>query len=253
MEEDNPIKVGDIIKYYYKIIRCIAWDSDRMIFCALDTSMKQVAIKFELDTGEQTAVCIEAAILKILDESIYIPQFYHYGIHLNYKFLAMELLGPNMIDLANYKSPYKFSLHSILKFGIQAIEAIQVVHSKGFVHRDIKPGNFLIGNSSSNSGILKLVDFELCKKIHKVDGIITKPTNKGKFRGSLMYASLNSHKLVELGRNDDLISLFTPRQVSFSPLYYPSNLTPTGNFDNINQSKYLSRNTSCFNLLDVET
>ncbi|KAA6358574.1 MAG: putative Tau-tubulin kinase 1 [Streblomastix strix] len=178
-----------------------------MIFCALDTSMKQVAIKLELDTGEQTAVCIEAAILKILDDSRHIPQFYRYGIHLNYKFLAMELMGPNLIDLVNYKNLYKFSLHSVLKFGIQAIETLQVVHSKGFVHRDIKPGNFLIGNSSSNSGILKLVDFELCKKIHKVDGIITKPTNKTNFRGSLMYASLNSHKLVELGRNDDLISL----------------------------------------------
>ncbi|KAA6323280.1 MAG: hypothetical protein EZS28_054331, partial [Streblomastix strix] len=47
-EEDNLIKVGDIIKDCYKIIRSITNVSDRMIFCALDTSMKQVAIKLEL-------------------------------------------------------------------------------------------------------------------------------------------------------------------------------------------------------------
>ncbi|KAA6395030.1 MAG: putative tau-tubulin kinase 1 [Streblomastix strix] len=33
------------------------------------------------------------------------------------------------------------------------------------------------------------------------------PTNKGKFRGAMMCTSLNAHNLVELGRNDDLISL----------------------------------------------
>ncbi|KAA6360089.1 MAG: putative protein serine/threonine kinase [Streblomastix strix] len=36
---------------------------------------------------------------------------------------------------------------------------------------------------------------------------VTTPTNKAKFRGSLLYSSLNAHNLVELGRNDDLISL----------------------------------------------
>ncbi|KAA6400994.1 MAG: putative Casein kinase I [Streblomastix strix] len=180
-EEDNPIAVGDIVNSRYKIVRCITNRSDRMIFFALDTQMKQVAIKFEQDTGEQTAVCTEAAILNILAGSRNIPQFLHFGLHKNYKYLAMELLGPNLIDLVNYKKPYKFSLHSILKFGIQAIEAIQVVHSKGFVHRDIKPGNFLIGNTPDTFNLFKLTGFGMCKKIHKVDGIITQPMNKTNF------------------------------------------------------------------------
>ncbi|KAA6369012.1 MAG: putative Tau-tubulin kinase 2, partial [Streblomastix strix] len=205
--EDGIIAIGEIINDHYKLIRCIALGIDRMIFCAIDTQFKLVAIKFEKDAQYQTSVCIESAILKILANQIHIPQFFLYGQHKNYKFLAEEFLGPNMIDLVNYKKPYKFSLHSILKFGIQAIETLQVVHSKGFVHRDIKPGNFLIGNSQETSGTFYLTDFGTYKKIYEHDGVITKPTNKANFRGSLLYASLNAHNSVELGRNDDLMSL----------------------------------------------
>ncbi|KAA6317897.1 MAG: putative serine threonine protein kinase, partial [Streblomastix strix] len=123
--------------------------------------MKQIAIKLEKNAEEQPTVCIESAILKILADQRHIPQFFHYGSHENYKYLAMELIGPNMIDLVNYKRPYKFSLHSVLKFGIQAIETLQVVHNKGFVHRDIKPGNFLIGNTQQTSGTFYLTGFGL--------------------------------------------------------------------------------------------
>ncbi|KAA6360840.1 MAG: hypothetical protein EZS28_043633, partial [Streblomastix strix] len=140
--------------------------------------------------------------------SNHIPRFFSYGSHKNYKFMTYELLGPNMIDLVNFKKPYKFSLHSVLKFGIQAIEAVQVVHSKGFIHRDIKPENFLIGNTEETSGTFYITNFGLCKKLNKKDDQVVKPTNKANFRGTMMYASLNAHNLVELGRNDDLISLF---------------------------------------------
>ncbi|KAA6393305.1 MAG: hypothetical protein EZS28_011168 [Streblomastix strix] len=206
-EGEISINVGDIVNQHYKLIRQIATGERRVIFCALDTSMKQVAIKLEKSSEEQPAICIEAAILKILAGQNHIPQFFHYGSHKNYKYLAMELMGPNMIDLANYKRPYKFNLHSVLKFGIQAIETLQVVHNKGFVHRDIKPGNFLIGNTQQTSGTFYLTGFGLCKKITKQDNMVAQLTNESTFHGSLKYASLNAHNYVELGRNDDLMSL----------------------------------------------
>ncbi|KAA6380094.1 MAG: putative Tau-tubulin kinase 1 [Streblomastix strix] len=232
-EDDLPIEVGDIIKERYKIVRIIARGERGAIFCALDGQMKQIAIKFEQQSIEQTAVSVEAAILKILAGETHIPQFYQYGVHLNCKFLAMKLMGPNLIELVNYKRPYKFSLNSILKFGIQAIEALQVVHNKGIVHRDIKPGNFLIGNSHDTKGIIKLIDFELCKKIHKVDGIITKPTNKANFRGALMYASSNVHNNVDLGRNDDLISLL------YILVEFHNGMLPWSDIDDIQKKKKL--------------
>ncbi|KAA6392704.1 MAG: putative protein kinase [Streblomastix strix] len=144
-------------------------------------SAAHVAIKLEKDTEEQKSVCVEAAVLKIL--------------------------GPNMVELVNYKKPNKFSLHSMLKFGIQAIETLQIIHNKGFVHRDIKPGNFLIGNKRNTIGTFYLIDFSLCKKLNQKNGVIVKPTAKGSFRGSLMYASLNVHHHQDIGRNDDLMSL----------------------------------------------
>ncbi|KAA6402421.1 MAG: putative protein serine/threonine kinase [Streblomastix strix] len=205
-EEAFPFDVGDIIKERYKLIRNISQGKRGAVYCALDQKMRQFAVKLEQNSG-LTQVCIEAAVLNILAGQNHIPQFFHYGQHQGYKFLACELLGPNMIDLVNYNKHLKYSLHSVLKFGIQAIEAIKIVHKQKFVHRDIKPGNFLIGNAQGTTGTFYIADFGLCKKLNIVDGTISMPTNKAKFRGSMAYASLNAHNYVELGRQDDLISL----------------------------------------------
>ncbi|KAA6395209.1 MAG: putative Tau-tubulin kinase 1 [Streblomastix strix] len=207
-EVDILPKIGDIIKDRYKIVLKISQGEKRIIFSAFDQQMQQIAVKLEQDTDGETTICVESAILKILANSNHIPRFFSYGQHKNCKFMAYELLGPNLIDLVNYKRPYKFSLHYVLKFGIQAIETLQIVHNKDFIYRNIKPGNFLIGNTQGTFGTFYLVGFELCKKINKHHGVVTTPTNKANFRGTMMYSSLNAHNLVELGRNDDLISLF---------------------------------------------
>ncbi|KAA6376554.1 MAG: putative Tau-tubulin kinase 2 [Streblomastix strix] len=206
-DSDININVGDVIKDRYRLVKNISKGFHRVIFFALNQLMQQVAIKLEKDMEEQTAVCVEAAVLKILGNQNHIPKFFQYGSHKNCKFLAQELLGPNMVELVNYKKPNKFSLHSMLKFGIQAIETLQIIHNKGFVHRDIKPGNFLIGNKRSTIGTFYLTDFSLCKKLNQKNGVLVKPTAKGSFRGAKMYASLNAHHHVEMGRQDDLMSL----------------------------------------------
>ncbi|KAA6363625.1 MAG: hypothetical protein EZS28_040848, partial [Streblomastix strix] len=89
-----------------------------------------------------------------------------------------------------------------------AVESLKELHKAGFVHRDVKPDNFMIGNQQNTTGFIYLIDFGLCKKLHKENGVIVKPLQISNFRGTLRYASPNAHQRIELGRSDDLISLF---------------------------------------------
>lgn len=58
------------------------------------------------------------------------------------------------------------SLKSALMIGYQMLERIQYLHSRQFIHRDIKPDNFLMG-VGKNSAVLYVVDFGLSKKYIK--------------------------------------------------------------------------------------
>ena len=40
---------------------------------------------------------------------------------------------------------------------IQGLERLEYIHSKNYIHRDIKPGNFLVGNPDSYQ--IYLIDF----------------------------------------------------------------------------------------------
>ena len=51
---------------------------------------------------------------------------------------------------------HKFSLSTTLQIGIQALEAMQLYHEAGFVHRDIKPVClFLFDILFSNSSFIR--------------------------------------------------------------------------------------------------
>lgn len=63
----------------------------------------------------------------------------------------------------------------------QAADAIAHAHTRGFLHLDIKPENYLV-EFRQGGGLVKLSDFDLCQPI----GLRTAP--KG-FGGSLMYAA----------------------------------------------------------------
>jgi tau tubulin kinase len=57
-------------------------------------------------------------------------------------------------------------------------------------------------------GRIYLIDFGLARKYRIPTGEIRPPRKSAGFRGTARYASINSHKSKELGRRDDLWSVF---------------------------------------------
>ncbi|KAG5377451.1 hypothetical protein IGI04_042047 [Brassica rapa subsp. trilocularis] len=89
----------------------------------------------------------------------------------------------------------------------QMINRLEFVHSKSYLHRDLKPGNFLMGLPRRADQVY-IIDFGLAKKYR--DGSnhrhIRYSENKS-FIGTPSYVSVNTHLGIEQSRRDDMESL----------------------------------------------
>ncbi|KAA6398111.1 MAG: putative Tau-tubulin kinase 1 [Streblomastix strix] len=167
-------------------------------------------------------------VMRAMKGSEHFAKFYQCGTHESFRFVSMDLLGPSIINVVNRCRPYMFTLLQMLKFGVQAIHALHELHKAGFVHRDVKPDNFVIGNTQETAGTIYLIDFGLCKKMIQHQGKLIKPPLPSKFRGTMRYSSPKAHLKIELGRSDDLISLLY-MMIEF----YIGKLPWTGIYDNV--------------------
>ena len=77
----------------------------------------------------------------------------------------MDLLGKSLEDLFVEQNK-KFSLKTVLQLADQMLERIQFLHNKEFLHRDIKPDNFLMGRGKK-SDRLYMIDLGLSKRYIK--------------------------------------------------------------------------------------
>lgn len=84
---------------------------------------------------------------------------------------------------------------------------MESVHGKGYVHRDVKPENFVVGRGTKGD-LAYLIDYGLAKKFRDLETRKHIPYKNGKkFTGTARYASISNHLGIEQGRRDDLESL----------------------------------------------
>ena len=103
--------------------------------------------------------------------------------------------------------PLSLAQRTVLMIADQTLLRIEYIHSKSFIHRDIKPDNFLMG-LGRRSNIVYIIDFGLAKRYRdpKTHVHIMYRENKH-LTGTPRYASINNHLGIEQSRRDDLESL----------------------------------------------
>eukprot|EP01043_Picozoa_sp_COSAG02_P018352 COSAG02_NODE_856_length_16468_cov_131.787831_11_plen_549_part_00 len=80
------------------------------------------------------------------------------GTQLKMRMFAMEVLGPSLERVLR-QCPGGLSPPAVRVVGCQLLDALEYIHSNGFLHCDIKPANFLLKNGS-----VVVVDFGIAKK-----------------------------------------------------------------------------------------
>ncbi|XLR00764.1 hypothetical protein HN51_055577 [Arachis hypogaea] len=104
----------------------------------------------------------------------------------------MDLLGPSLEDPFVYCGR-KFSLKTVLMLADQMMTRIEYVHFKGFLHRDIKPDNFLMGLGRKANQVY-IIDFGLAKRYRDSTTNRHIPYRENKnLTGTACYASCNTH------------------------------------------------------------
>ncbi|KAG1441466.1 hypothetical protein G6F56_011468 [Rhizopus delemar] len=138
----------------------------------------------------------EAKVYKAIVGGVGVPYVKWFGSECDYYAMVIDLLGPSLEDLFCFCNR-KFSLKTVLLLADQMLSRIEYVHLKNFIHRDLKPDNFLMGVGHRGNQV-NIIDFGLAKRFRDPRSHLHIPYRENKnLTGTARYASINTHLGVE--------------------------------------------------------
>lgn len=168
-----------------------------------------VAIKLEKITSRASFLFHEARVMQEIQKQPHdgpppLALLKYFGQEGNYRMLIMNLMGPSLEDI--HEKRRRFSLKTTLMLGIQMLHRLEFVHECGYVHRDLKPDNFLLGLGEHKNRIF-LIDFGLSSRYRASDGSHREMQEGKNFIGTARYASARTHEGYSQSRRDDIEQL----------------------------------------------
>lgn len=170
------------------------------------TTGKEVAIKLERIRSKHPQLLYESKLYRVLQGGAGIPNIHWFGVETNFNVLVVDLLGPSLEDWFNVCNRL-FKPYTVMLLGEEMVNRIEYMHTRHFIHRDIKPDNFLTGRGMRVRTVY-VIDFGLSKRYRHPKTRQHMPYREGKsLTGTPRYASINNHLGVEQSRRDDMESI----------------------------------------------
>ncbi|CAF1026687.1 unnamed protein product [Didymodactylos carnosus] len=209
MSEADLLQPGNVVRDRWKVLSKIGGGGFGQIYEAFDVVAKEnVALKLESAKQPKQVLKMEVTVLRRLQGKDHVCKFLGGGTNEMYNYVVMTLQGKNLAELRRSQTRQYFSLSTSLRVSAQILNAIESIHSIGFLHRDIKPSNFAMGRLPLTCRKVYMLDFGLARKYTNAEGSVRAARPQAGFRGTVRYASINAHKNKEMSRHDDLWSLF---------------------------------------------
>jgi Tol biopolymer transport system component len=197
----------------YEILAFVAAGGMGEVYRAKDLSLhRDIAIKVlpadvAADAGRRARFEREAQLAAGLNHPgiVTIHSVEHDGDRV---FITMELVkGPPLADLIPH---HGLPLDKLLTIAVPLANAVSAAHDNGITHRDLKPGNVIVGDD----GVVKVLDFGIAKR-HDVDGTTgveataTLVTAEGRLLGTIAYMSPEQAEGKPADKRSDVFALGT--------------------------------------------
>jgi vaccinia related kinase len=141
-----------------------------------------------------------------------VPKLVANGSHVrnrqNYRFLVMERFGSDLQRILDNSEGQRFTTKTACSVAIQVIDSLEYIHRQGYVHKDVKGSNLLVGLGMDGQHLVHLVDYGLCSKFRV--GSLHKQYRhdiRWAHEGTMEYTSRDAH-IGSASRRGDLEVLF---------------------------------------------
>lgn len=134
--------------------------------------------------------------------SLGMPTYFGNGSHdyngEKYRYLVLERYGKDLWSIFK-ESGRSFPPATVFQVGLQILDVLEYIHSRSYVHADIKGANILMGLKKGTENQAYLVDFGLATRFNDKE---FKPDPKCAHNGTIEYTSRDAHLGVSTMRGD---------------------------------------------------
>lgn len=207
---------GELFDNRYAIERVVGSGGFAKVYKAKDrVTGQEVALKVHARYGDdkersdwEERFIREGRVVYSELENPHTVRVYDYGASKDgLLYIAFEYIdGLTLDELANREGPIEPG--RVVHILRQILHSISEAHSKGILHRDLKPGNVMVRRTMQESELVKVLDFGVAKVTSPIHGRVERDlTMAGEAVGTPRYMSPEQLRGDDLGPESDIYSI----------------------------------------------